>query len=605
MRVSKIEVERVLGLKNVSVEVDCDLQVVAGPNNAGKSSLVRTLAIFFSDPTGDQFIALQPANAYFKVLGARTLSSIKVWFDQLTPGETSAFGSAVRQDGKFWVSIRCSRSGEISYRASRDATAEASRSLYTEVLNRFQFILVPSVRVGGAQAGGDEQALERLLDTLEAVLIRSGTARSTTLQQDFKNKLQPIEALVQDVLDHSANAISSELPFQEQTLTFKLPSARFALRGMLESTLIESAADASVPIADRGTGFQSALVLGILRYVAEQESQSEANLMFAVEEPEAFLHPQTQRAMAKILESISSDAQVLITTHSSVVVDTFHVARICRLPLMPTGMDFVWKIPRLTDTDAGRLSRYCSAANSELVFANAVIFVEGEGDKPVIERLLDLVTDSPGGHYSLGITVIDATGLNKIRYLVQLATLFGVRSYVIADKDSLLTPGGRELLEILKSRSTPPASEVAQSLRNKADQNVTTLVGALAAQKSINHVLAPFDAFVLSSDLEGTLLDSLGLLRVTSALGPTGSGDMDAAFVTTMLESPDGYAQCRSWMGGKGWNAKDKKTGKLQPHLAPLLLDHGLSSSFDDRKVIAPLEAWLKKIVESAAPAPL
>lgn len=605
MRVARVEIERVLGFKSVAVDVDCDLQLIAGPNNAGKSSFVRALATFFGNPTGEDLLALQPVNSYFKALGPRTLSSIKVWFDRLSTEETAAFGAAVRQDGKFWVSIRCGRGGDVSYRASRDTTADASRALYLEVINRFQFILVPSVRVVAARAGGEEQALERLLDTLEAILVRSGTARSTALQQDVKNKLEPVEVLVQDILDRSAAAIASELPFQEQTLTFKVPHARSALRGMLESVVIESTADASVSIADRGTGFQSALVLGILRYVAEQEAQGESNLMFAVEEPEAFLHPQTQRAMAKILERISSDAQVLITTHSSVVVDTFHVARICRLPLMPTGMTLDWKLPQLSATDAGRLSRYCSAANSELIFANAVIFVEGEGDKPVIERLLDKVTVSPGGHYSLGITVIDATGLDKIRYLVQLANLFGVRSWVVADKDSLLAPGGRALLEILKMRPESPDADVVKLLGQEADRTVTDLADALVAQTTLNGLLDPFGAFVLSSDLEGTLLDALGLQAFTDALGPSGTGDLDKTFVAQLLSDADGYEQCRSWMGGKGWSGREKKSGKLKPHLAPLLIERGLSSGFSEPKVVEPLEAWLKAIVDDASPTPL
>ena len=605
MRIVKVEIARVLGFKDVKVEVDRDLQLIAGPNNAGKSSIVRAISTFFANPTGGELLALQPVNSYFKELGARTLSSIKIWFDCLTDEEATAFGTAVRQDGKFWVSIRCGRGGDVSYRASRDTAADASRALYLEVINRFQFILVPSVRVVTARSGGEEQALERLLDTLEAILVRSGTSRSTALQQEVKSRLEPLERLVQDVLDRSASAIASELPFQEQELTFKVPDARSALRGMLESVVIESNADASVSIADRGTGFQSALVLGILRYVAEQEAQGESNLMFAVEEPEAFLHPQTQRAMARILERISSDAQVLITTHSSVVVDTFHVSRICRLPLMPAGMTLDWKLPSLDESDAGRLSRYCSAANSELIFANAVIFVEGEGDKPVVERLLDKLTLSPGGHYSLGITVIDATGLNKIRYLVQLATLFGVRSYVIADKDALLATGGRQLIEIMRKRSTPPTEAVERRLQREADRPITDLADALAAQKGLNLLLSEQDAFILASDLEGTLLDALGLPAVTDALGPDGTGDMDETFVADLLNANDGYDKCRSWMGGKGWSGQEKKSGKLQPHLAPVLLERGLAGGFAQPDVITPLEAWLQSVVNGATAAPL
>jgi hypothetical protein len=80
---------------------------------------------------------------------------------------------------------------------------------------------------------------------------------------------------------------------------------------------------------------------------------------------------------------------------------------------------------------------------------------------------------------------------------------------------------------------------------------------------------------------------------------------MDKAFVAQLLGDADGYAQCRSWMGGKGWSGREKKSGKLKPHLAPLLMERGLSSGFSEPQVVEPLEVWLKAIVDSAAPTPL
>jgi putative ATP-dependent endonuclease of OLD family len=48
---------------------------------------------------------------------------------------------------------------------------------------------------------------------------------------------------------------------------------------MLEAAVIESQGDVDVPVAQRGTGFQSALVLGILRYVASREAQAGGNVL--------------------------------------------------------------------------------------------------------------------------------------------------------------------------------------------------------------------------------------------------------------------------------------------------------------------------------------
>ena len=364
------------------MDFDPELHIVAGANNAGKSSLVRMLEVFFDDPSGDDLLSLHPQNSYYSEVGPRSLSSVAVWFTDLTDDERETFTPVLRHDGYFWIEIRCSRAGQVSYRASKSVSSEQARAMYEAVLARFTFVKIPSVRVASTEAEvGESPSLGRLLDTLEAVLVRAGSTRSTALQQDFRQKMAPVEALILDTLNQSAAGIRSDLPFQESSIEFRLPEPRAALRGMLEAAVIESHGDAKVPLSARGTGFQSALVLGVLRYVAEREASSGGNLMFAIEEPEAFLHPQTQRAMASILRDIATKAQLLITTHSSVIVDSFEIGRIARLPLQPDGVELLWRLPSLTKSQAGRLTRHCSAANSELVFANAVVLVEGEGDR--------------------------------------------------------------------------------------------------------------------------------------------------------------------------------------------------------------------------------
>jgi hypothetical protein len=479
--------------------------------------------------------------------------------------------------------------------------------MYQEVLGRFTFVKIPSVRVASTEAGaGESPSLGRLLDTLEAVLVRTGATRSTALQQDFRQKMTPVEALILDTLNQSAASIRNELPFQEASIEFRLPEPRAALRGMLEAAVVESRGDANVPLSARGTGFQSALVMGVLRYVAEREAASGANLMFAIEEPEAFLHPQTQRAMASILRDIAKKAQLLITTHSSVIVDSFEIGRIARLPLLPDGVELRWRLPALTKAQAGRLTRHCSAANSELVFANAVVLVEGEGDRAVVDKLLSHLCRSAGGHYALGITVIDAGGVTSIAHLIDLANLFGVRWFALSDGDTVRKSGGRRHLLDLLEKGNPPISRAdADAVRRLADQQVHTLTGALATQSEINRILAPYGAFILISDLEGMLLDSLRVQGVVDVLGPEGEGVMDEAFGSALLQNGrTGYEECARWMGSKGWNSTRKTTGKLDPHLPPVLLESRLTTR-SPGKVLQPLMDWLSEIIGGAKLTPL
>lgn len=606
MHIEHVHIERLLGFKELSLDVDPSLQLIAGPNNAGKSSFIRVLETFFSDPTSDDFRRLKPLNDYYVDGGPRMLSSIKVRFGGLSQAEASELDGTLGRDGTFWVQITCSRKGKISYRTWKGTEAR-SREIYEWALQSFDFVKIPSIRVGSADQGDADQSLTRLHDTLEGVLVRSGNSRSTQLQKDFAKAMEPVEDLVREVLSESVYSVATELPFQDPVLGVDLPAPQHALRGMLREAVITSHDDVVVPIAERGTGFQSALVLGILRYVSSKSRQAGTNVIFAIEEPEAFLHPQTQRAMAKILKDISAEAQLLVTTHSPVLVDSFSVTRIARLPLSPEGMTYSALKPDLAVDEEGRLTRYCDATNSELVFASSVILVEGHGDKLVIDYLLESITGGPGGHYALGIAVIEASGITTISHLLRLAQLFGVRAYVLTDKDGVHKSGDnkRALVEILKGKDPKPSTLFLNGLRDLADRRVTTLKAALEHQEELNTMLQPWDAFVLSSDLEGLLLDVVGQEKLARMLGPDETGEVSKETAEDFATGASGCEAMAAHLGAKGWNSDRKKSGKAKPHVPSALLRKHLGSTSGQHRAIKPLTKWLSEIVDAHKRAPL
>lgn len=606
MHISRVDIERFLGFEKLSIDIDPDLQLIAGPNNAGKSSVLRILETFFADPSTHDLQSLKPLNDYYVKGGPRMMSSIQVHFGGLSEAELEAFSDAIMKNGTLSIRIACTRSGKISFHASRNSGR--AREHYERVLDAFSFVKIPSVRVSEPGSGETDQSLLRLHETLEGVLVRSGGSRKTQLQRDFEAAIAPVEELVHHVLEESVSSVASELPFRERDLGIKLPDSKHALRGMLQEAVITSRDDIEVSIAERGTGFQSAMVLGVLRYVASRSTQTSGKVVFVIEEPEAFLHPQTQRAMAKILRDISRDAQIIVTTHSPVLVDSFSVRRIVRLPLSPSGVSYVARRQELSEADEGRLTRYCDATNSELVFANAVILVEGHGDKLFVDYLLERITGGAGGHYAMGITVIEASGIDTITHLVRLADLFGVRAYVITDQDGVRKAGGngkRKLMEILKAKAERPSTAAFLRLQSLADTNVGTLTAALAHQEKLNLELAPWDAFVLASDLEGLLLDTVGQANLATRLGPEGAKQVDQATAERWAQGAEGRKQMASWLGSKGWNAADKPSGKAKPHLPSALVREHLSSRSGLPRAVRPLDAWLKLVVGEHERSPL
>lgn len=74
-----------------------------------------------------------------------------------------------------------------------------------------------------------------------------------------------------------------------------------------------------VPLEQRGAGLKSEFVLAMFRVYAKTGAGRGYIILF--EEPELYLHPDAQKKMFNALKKISGEAQVLITTHSTIFVD--------------------------------------------------------------------------------------------------------------------------------------------------------------------------------------------------------------------------------------------------------------------------------------------
>jgi len=75
------------------------------------------------------------------------------------------------------------------------------------------------------------------------------------------------------------------------------------------------------PAGEVGAGLQSAIVVAIFRTYEELKKEG---AVFAIEEPEAFLHPQKARYFSSVLRSLADKGnQVFLTTHSPVFLQVY------------------------------------------------------------------------------------------------------------------------------------------------------------------------------------------------------------------------------------------------------------------------------------------
>jgi putative ATP-dependent endonuclease of OLD family len=124
----------------------------------------------------------------------------------------------------------------------------------------------------------------------------------------------------------------------------------------------------------KGDGIISLATIAIIRHVS-QESLESKSLILSIEEPESHLHPRSVHGLRRVLKEISRQHQVIITTHSPILVEREIVRQ--NILVQSGHASRAKKIEDIRDALGIQLSDNLSAAY-------LVLLVEGEEDRDLL-----------------------------------------------------------------------------------------------------------------------------------------------------------------------------------------------------------------------------
>lgn len=167
---------------------------------------------------------------------------------------------------------------------------------------------IPSIRTANLSNEVIEQLLEKELVKLEH-------------DQEYLNLLTEIDKLQRPILSKLSSELTKTVSeFIPDVKSIAVESESRIRRALRRSATLYVDDGTKTEISFKGDGIISLTAISLLKYLVGSRN-SNINILLAIEEPESHLHPKAIHQLKDILQDISTNSQVIITTHSPLLVE--------------------------------------------------------------------------------------------------------------------------------------------------------------------------------------------------------------------------------------------------------------------------------------------
>jgi len=440
MKLTKIQIQNFRSiLTTQSIKLNERFTVILGPNNEGKSNLLRAIVLAMECLRG-----FRGSNRILRTREAGTLRLSRDVYDwendfprnlqdkqpdgqttltldfELTSSEKLSFrdqcGSVI--NGALPTEIQIGAKGAM-FRVKKPGrgakTYEQNSTKIAKFISmNFGFEYIPAIRPGQLSLHVIGNLLEREMYTLSE-------------DEEYKQALQTIDALEQPIYERLESSVQEHLkkllPSVKQV---KITTAQdTAYRGRFRPPQLVINDGTATPLDAKGDGIKSLVAISLMR--ASRTGGKAGSLVVAIEEPESHLHPGAVRQLATVLQEMSGEHQVIITTHSPLLVARSSISA-----------NIIVSKSKATPADSIKAIRDSLGVQVEdnLTAAEYVILVEGKTDIESLTTIFNTRSPDFKTLFDSGKIVFDDMGgAGNIQYKISHLSQSVTTQILITDDD--------------------------------------------------------------------------------------------------------------------------------------------------------------------------
>lgn len=501
-RLQKLTVRnfRAIGNEPVTLELD-DIVVLVGPNNSGKSSILRAYEVvmqhgskegellqedFPNSKVDDKnpveieletvvYDAKAPGDKWIRKDASTGEMFVREKWTWTQPGKPKKVGWDVAKGGWDekegpWGAPGVAQPARpephrIQAFDSPEKQAEAVVKLLKEVLNeRIKGIQKEQDETGGdGKEPSDYQKLLTSVSEFQKKVVQDANEQITKVEKDLNDligKVFPGHVVRFDAKPEED--VDSCLNFFKET-----------------PQLLMGPVDGYQPSVDRqGSGARRTLLWAALRLLSEQsrakkDAASVRPHILLLDEPELCLHPNAVREACRVLYDLpkSGNWQVMVTTHSPVFIDFWRDnTSIVRVERQANGTCSGTTIYRpkkahFDDDDRERLKllNLCDPYVAEFFFGGRTVIVEGDTEYTAFTYIIQ---ENPDAYKD--VHIVRARGKATICSLSKILNQFGVPYAILHDSDTpTATRKGKTIVNPAWTQNSNILAQVSDALKAK------------------------------------------------------------------------------------------------------------------------------------------